>query len=137
MRPFDLEIVTPEHTIYSGKATKLFVPGVAGELEIRANHAPLLTAITAGPIWFENVDGDEEGLVMFGGMLEVQPDKTIILGDSALRSGELDEQRALAAKQQAEAIISSKDGDIDYAQAHSDLMVALAQLRILRRLRKG
>ena len=70
---FQLEIVTIESKIFSGLAKKLFVTGEQGELEILYNHAPLLTSITPGPVWFKTDTGKEKGLVVFGGMMEVQP----------------------------------------------------------------
>ena len=134
-KAFDLSIVTAESEIFTGKVVKLFVTGIQGELEIRRGHAPLLTSISPGPLFFENEDGAEEGMVLFGGMLEVQPHETIILGNAAMHSAELDEKAAQDAIAKAEASMAGSDGKVDYAKAHSDLMLALAQLRVIRKLR--
>ena len=136
MNTFELSIVTVETEIFSGVATKLFVTGIEGELEIRYGHAPLLTSLAPGPLWFEDVDGREEVLVVFGVMLEVQPKRTIILGDSAIQCEEMNEQAVKLAISQAEQSMSGGgDGKIDYTKAHSELMLALAQLRVIRKLR--
>lgn len=135
MSAFDLSVVTAEAEIFSGRVTKLFVTGIEGELEIRSGHAPLLTSLAPGPLLFEGEDGKEEGLVVFGGMLEVQPTKTIILGDAAMRSEEIDEQAANQAMSQAEESIAGVGGKVDYNKAHSELMLALAQLRVIRKLK--
>lgn len=135
MSTFDLSVVTAEAEIFSGKVTKLFVTGVEGELEIRRGHAPLLTSLAPGPLLFEDENGKEEGLVVFGGMLEVQPKQTIILGDAAMRSDELDEQAAKQAMSQAEESMAGVAGKVDYTKAHSELMLALAQLRVIRKLK--
>ena len=133
---FGLEIVTAEAEIFSGTATKLFVTGIDGELEIRYGHAPLLTAIAPGPLWFQDDSGKEEGLVLFGGMLEVQPKKTIILGDAAIESEQMSEDAAEQAMIKAQESLSGNNGKTDYAKAHAELMLALAQLRIIKKLRK-
>lgn len=135
---FQLEIVSAEGEIFSGEARKLFVTGTQGELEILTGHAPLLTALAPGPVWVVRGDKKEEAFVILGGMLEVQPKVTIILADAAMKASDIDEAAAVNAKKNAEDLFSKhKGGKIDYARAHNDLALALAQLRILRKLRKG
>ncbi len=134
MKSFQLEIVSPEEEIFSGRAQKLFVTGIMGELEILYGHAPLLTSLAPGPVWIVGDDGQEDGLVIFGGMLEVQPDTTIVLADTALRAKDIDEAAANAAKRTTEHAIASKEQGLDYAKAHIDLTFARAQLRIVRKI---
>ena len=71
-----------------------------------------------------------------GGILEVQPNHVTILADTAIRGHDLDEARALEAKQRAEEDLKDKASDIDYARAQSELSVAVAQLAALEKLRK-
>ncbi len=71
-----------------------------------------------------------------GGMLEVQPDVVTVLADTAIRGGDLDEARALEAKQSAEEAMRNRTSDIDYAQAQAELAEAIAQLRTIQQLRK-
>ncbi len=132
---FQLEIVTIESKIFSGLAKKLFVTGEQGELEILYNHAPLLTSITPGPVWFKTDTGKEKGLVVFGGMMEVQPKLTTILADTALRAEDLDEAAAEVAKQNIEKAIAQRDANFDYAKARTELAMAIAQLRLIRKIR--
>lgn len=133
---FQLEIVSAEGEIFSGAARKLFLTGVEGELEILLNHAPLLTSLAPGPVWVVREDYQEDAFVILGGMLEVQPQVTIILADAAMRASDIDEAAAVGAKKNAEDIIHH-GGKVDYQKAHNELALALAQLRILRKLRKG
>ena len=66
----------------------------------------------------------------------MQPRRTIILGDSAIQCAEMNEQAAKLAISQAEQSMSGGgDGKVDYTKAHSELMLALAQLRVIRKLR--
>ncbi len=135
---FQVEIASAEEEIFSGLAQKLFVTGSEGELEILHGHAPLLTALAPGPVWVVKEDNKEEAFVILGGMLEVQPEVTIILANAAMRARDIDEAAAMNAKKTAEDLLGKQHGGkIDYARAHSELALALAQLRILRKLRKG
>ena len=101
-------------------------------------HAPLLTSLAPGPVWVIREDNKEEAFVILGGMLEVQPGVTIILADAAMRASDIDEAAAMGAKKKAEDLIGNKSaGKIDYMKAHNELALALAQLRVIRKLRKG
>lgn len=138
MSTFQLEIVSVEGEIFSGKAQKLFVAGINGEMEILDGHAPLLTSLQPGPVWAVREDGTEEAFVIFGGFLEVQPHVTIVLADSAMRATDIDEQAALQAKKHAEDLIHKRGkGKLDYSAVHKELALALAQLRVIRKLRSG
>ena len=137
MNSFRLDIVSPEVELFSGRAQKLFVTGILGELEVLPGHAPLLTALSPGPVWIVKENGEEEGLVIFGGMLEVQPDITIVLADAAIRADDIDEAAAKGVKKYTEKAISNRENGLDYAKAHKDLTLAIAQLRIVRRVQSS
>lgn len=132
---FKLNIVTTETEIYSGESKKLIVTGVLGELEILYNHTPFLTSLAIGPIWFEDSFGNLNSFIMLGGILEVQPTVSTILGDSVIRADNLDEAAAIEAKANGERLFSKKESNIDYAKVKNELAVAIAQLRLIRKLK--
>jgi len=108
-----------------------------GEVGIYPRHAPLITKIKAGSVRLKLPDRDEEELIyVSGGMLEVQPLVVTILADTAVRGRDLDEVKALEAKQRAEEAIRDRSAAIDYAQAQAELAEAVAQLHAIQRLRK-
>lgn len=132
---FHVDIVSVEGAIFSGPCEKLFVTGVMGELEVLYNHAALLTMLQPGPIWLIKENGEEEALYISGGMLEVQSSCTTVLADTAIRAKDVDAVAASEAKKRAEEALSGHSGDFDYAQAHTQLMEAVAQLRSLKKIR--
>ena len=132
---FQLNIVTTETEIYSGLSKKLIVTGVLGELEVLYNHTPFLTSLAIGPIWFEDKDNNLNSFIMLGGILEVQPTVSTILGDSVIRADNLDEAAAIEAKNNSERIFSQKESNIDYAKVKNELAIAVAQLRLIRKLK--
>lgn len=95
----------------------------------------MITRIRPGAVRIQN-GADEELVFVAGGILEVQPNHVTILADTAIRGHDLDEARALEAKQRAEEDLKDKASDIDYARAQSELSVAVAQLAALEKLRK-
>lgn len=133
---FQLDIVSAETEIYSGLASKLLVTGVMGELEILYGHAPLLTMIAPGPIWVHKESGEEEGLVVLGGMLEVQPNITTVLADAVMKEKDMNESAAREAKANAENMVSHPGKGFDYSKAHAEIAAASAQLRVLKRMKQ-
>lgn len=132
---FELNIVTTEMEIYSGLSRKLIVTGILGELEVLYNHTPFLTSLAIGPIWFEDKAGKINSYIMLGGILEVQPTVSTILGDSVIRANNLDEAAAIEAKNNSERIFSQKESNIDYAKVKNELAIAVAQLRLIRKFK--
>lgn len=133
---FHLDIVSAEAEIFSGLVQKLFVTGIMGDMEVMHGHAPLLTALKASPIWVIKQNGQEEIFYISGGMLEVQPDITTVLADTAVRAKDVDETHALEAKRHAEAVLAGTSKEFDFATAQSQLVEAVAQLKALKKIRE-
>ena len=75
-----LEILTPDHEIYSGEVSLVQLPGVDGLFELLNNHAPMIAALTKGKIKVEN----EEGVRFYdinGGVVEVLKNKVLVLAE--------------------------------------------------------
>lgn len=133
-----VDVVSAEESIFSGLAEIVIVPGEMGEIGILPRHTPLLTRIKPGSVRIKRPDQEQEELIyVSGGMLEVQPDMVTVLSDTAIRGHDLDETRALEAKQAAEDAMKNRASDIDYAQAQAELAEAIAQLQAIKHLRKG
>ncbi|CAB0150885.1 ATP synthase epsilon chain [Pseudidiomarina piscicola] len=131
-----LDVVSAEDSLYSGAVETVQVTGSEGELGIYPGHAPLITKIKPGMVRVVKEGGDEEIIYVAGGVLEVQPHNVTVLADTAVRGEELDEQQALDAKKRAEAAIADSSSDLSYAEAAAELSRALAQLQIIRKIRK-
>ncbi len=75
-------------------------------------------------------------MLVSGGVLEVQPKELTVLADTAIRAVDLDEAAALKAKERAEEVLADRQESMDYAKAKAELAAAIAQLQMLRRLKK-
>lgn len=132
-----VDVVSAERSLFSGVVEFLVVPAAMGEVGIYPRHAPMITKIKAGSVRLKLPDRDEEELIyVSGGLLEVQPLVVTILADTAVRGKDLDEVKALEAKQRAEEAMRDRTAAIDYAQAQAELAEAVAQLHAIQRLRK-
>jgi F-type H+-transporting ATPase subunit epsilon len=133
-----VDVVSAEESIYSGDAEFVVLPGVMGELGVYPKHTPLITQIKPGEVRIK-VPGQAEEQIVFvqGGYLEIQPDVVTVLSDTAIRAKDLDEAKALQAKQAAEQAMQNKASKEDVARAEGELAGALAQLAAIRKLRRG
>jgi F-type H+-transporting ATPase subunit epsilon len=66
----------------------------------------------------------------------VQPDAVTVLSDTAIRGTDLDEAKALEAKQRAEDAMRNRTSAMELARAEAELAEAAAQLRAIRQLRE-
>ncbi len=131
-----LDVVSAEERIFSGLVESIQVTGSEGELGILPGHIPLLTGIKPGMVRIVKQFGEEHLIYVAGGVLEVQPHTVTVLADVAIRAEDLDEQAALAAQKKAEEAMQHAGADFNYAEAAAQLAEAIAQLRLIQRMRK-
>ena len=127
-----VDIVSAEREIFSGRAKVVIASGEEGDLGIFPGHSPLLSALKPGQIRLIAKDGSEEYYYVSGGFMEVQPYVVTILADTVLRATEIDEEQALQAKERAEKKIETKQYD-DYNAALIELTKAIAQINVARK----
>ena len=132
-----VNVVSAEESIFSGLAEFVALPGEAGDLGILPGHMPLMTRIRPGAVRIKLPNSDVEELIFVaGGLLEVQPGLVTVLADTAIRGKDLDEAKALEAKQKAEEAMKNASSDLDLAKAQSEFVMMAAQLAAIEKLRK-
>jgi len=136
--PLLLEIVTPEALAYSNTVDSVQVPGSDGELGILPHHAPLLATLGAGELRIRK-GGSEESFAVFGGFVQVRPDKVIVMAETADMASEIDLEKAREARREAErALEAAPHEGPDLAAARAQLQTALLRIRVAeRRHREG
>jgi F-type H+-transporting ATPase subunit epsilon len=136
--PIRCEVVSQDRMVWEGDADIVVVPGVAGEMGILPNHAPLLSTLKFGILKVRSKD-EEELFTIAGGVIEVQPDLITVLADSAENVAEIDVARAEDARKRAEEIL--KEGPPQDTDAYLKLEAALKRsnlrLEAVRRFRSG
>jgi len=132
-----VDVVSAEELIYSGIAEFIAVPAENGEVGILPRHTPMLTKIRPGAVRIKLAGGNDDEVVLFvsGGLLEVQSHAVTILADTAIRGTDIDEAKALDAKRRAEEALQNRASNIDFAMAQSELMEAIAKLRVVDKLK--
>ena len=79
----NLEILTPEHKVFTGEVSGIQLPGVEGSFEILENHAPMVAALGKGKMKIIKSKGRTELYRIEGGFVETMQNKTIVLLEGA------------------------------------------------------
>lgn len=77
----NVQIVTPDTTIFEGEANLVQLPGIDGSFEIMKNHAPLISILKKGKVKVLHADKSEEFFEIKGGVVEVHKNKILILAE--------------------------------------------------------
>lgn len=77
----NVEIITPETTLYQGAAQFVYLPGSDGGLGVLNNHAPLISSLKKGTVRVKDESGREHKFDVKGGTVEVFQNKVIILAE--------------------------------------------------------
>lgn len=129
-----LDIVSAEGEIFSGKVDRFFAQAANGEVGILPHHTQFITTLKPGEV--RVMSGDEVSyFYVSGGVLEIQPDVATVLADSALRAKDLDEASAQEAMARAQEAMDNAKTDLDVTRAQNALAEAAAQIAMLGRLR--
>ena len=130
-----LDIVTPDSTVYSEVVNHVVVPTANGKIDILQHHAPLIDRLEPADIKIVK-DGKVEYLAVGSGFVEVYAEKISILTDQAIDVSDDDESEIEeAVKRAEEALIEGKKSKIDEAQMQ--LLEAAAKFERARKLAKG
>jgi F-type H+-transporting ATPase subunit epsilon len=76
-----LEIITPEKTLFEGKVSLIQVPGSKGSFAILQYHAPIISTLEKGKIKIEESVGSPQYFDIVGGVIEVHRNHAIILAE--------------------------------------------------------
>ncbi|MDY0082814.1 MAG: F0F1 ATP synthase subunit epsilon [Ignavibacteriaceae bacterium] len=130
MSELNLEIITPSKSAFNGEIKAITVPGTKGRFQILKNHAPIISTIEIGMVKVDLKDGSSDYYAISGGTIEVLNNKVLVLADSIEKVPEIDEERALNAKQRAEERLAVKNSNINTARAKASIARANNRIQI-------
>ena len=73
-----LEVITPDKTLYEGKAISVKFPGTKGKFETLNNHAAIISSLEKGTLSVKTEEGIQD-FEINGGIVEVLNNKIIVL----------------------------------------------------------
>ena len=103
-KKFDVSLVTPDGAAYEGQIEMIVVPGQIGEIGVLARHAPLIATLKAGSTRIHPGEGVDVIVYATGpGFFQVLHDRAIALVDDAVEASQIDDARARAQLEAAQA----------------------------------
>jgi F-type H+-transporting ATPase subunit epsilon len=133
--PLHVQIVTQDGPLFDEPAADMvLLPGSEGEMGVLPHHAALLSTLNFGELRVRK-GGAEESFIVYGGVVEVRPDRVIVLADTAESSYEVDEAKAQEARERAEQVMREGLPADRMAPVIQELRRAQIQENVLRRVR--
>ena len=131
MDDYKLRIITPDRVFYEGTADMIEFNTTEGEIGVLPGHIPMTVIIKPGVLTITEKDEVKEA-ALHSGFVEILPDRMTILAEVVEWPGEIDLERAEAAKRRAEERIKSHTPETDMARAETALMRAVARIQVLK-----
>ena len=129
---FQLDIVTPEKTIFSDTVEDVYLPGSEGEMGVLDMHAALVSPLSPGELRYKK-DGKIEELAVGEGFVEVSDDKVSVLIDLAIGEDAIDEAKVEEAMKRAQEALAGENVDHDEMAA---LQAAIAKSEAMLKLKR-
>ena len=129
--PFQLDILTPERSFYSGPAEGVVVGTPDGEICVLARHTPLVTPVEIGALKL-NIGGAWKEAFISEGFMEVGASHTVIFTQACEWPENIDVQRAEATLQRAREHLRQQKSMREYKSNQIALARAMARLRVTR-----
>ena len=82
------DLVSPERSLASLKATAVVIPGAEGDMTAMPMHAPTITTLRPGLLKVESPEGNSE-YVVTGGFAEIGVEGLSVLAEKAIPTGEM------------------------------------------------
>jgi F-type H+-transporting ATPase subunit epsilon len=127
-----LEIVTPEATVYSGAVEMVTLPAVEGQMGVLPLHVRLVTQLVPGELIVRK-DGHDDFLAVGEGLVEVTNDRVSIVTNMAVAIDNIDEAAAEVARERAATRLREKLSSEEVASVNAAMARSLAQLHVKRR----
>lgn len=128
-----VDIVSPDKSLFSGEANMVTLPGQNGEIGIMGSHAPLLSTLGVGEVVVQQTDGDPVYIALAGGVVEVRPNKVTILADEADSAEDIDVQSVEQALARARQSLEENPPSEERAQLLAAIQRSNLRLRVAER----
>jgi F-type H+-transporting ATPase subunit epsilon len=133
--PIHVEIVTQERKVFEEReADMVIVPGSEGEMGVLPHHAPVLTTMGYGELVVRK-GNKEERFVIYGGVVDIRPDKVVALAYLAESSFALDEEKIEAARSRAAKMMAEGVPEAENRTAALELRRAELALKVKNKLK--
>ncbi|MBM4053694.1 MAG: ATP synthase F1 subunit epsilon [Planctomycetes bacterium] len=105
---FDLEIVTPQKTVYKGMVKSVTAMGTQGSFGILVDHAPFITELQTSILTIQDEKNATMHFALDKGFFEVVTNKVIVLTDMCVTKEEVNVAKMQEDKKSAEQALGKE-----------------------------
>ena len=130
--PIHVEVVSQERKLFEEPAADMvIIPGSEGVLGVLPHHTPLITTMNYGELIIRK-GAAEEYFAIYGGVVEVRPDKVVVLADAAdfadaINLREMEEARERIKKVMAEGVPPEDQEFVAHELKRAELAINLSR----------
>lgn len=126
---FQLTIVTPDRQFFDEEVDMVEFNTTEGEVGIYKGHIPLTVIIKPGILTITQGDKKRHA-ALHAGFVQILPDEVTILAEIIEWPGEINEERAKAARERAESRLRGGADEVDVARAEIALRKSIARINV-------
>lgn len=127
---YKLILMSMDKAIYEGEVQSMNVPGSLGYFEVLLNHAAIMTALQPGKLEITLPSGAQQVYAISGGILDMNQNIAVILGDAIERAEEIDLAKAQKAYQRAASHLEISDEVSNRYRASKALLRAKNRIEV-------
>lgn len=128
---FTLKIVTPDRVFYKGEVSMVEFNTTEGEIGVLKGHVPTTVIVSPGILTITEAEGTKEA-ALHAGFAEILQNEVVILAEIIEWPEEIDEERAVRAKERAEERLRTKTPETDILRAETALQRAMARIHVIK-----
>lgn len=122
-------LISPTGIITDTQCDQVILPTSTGQITILPKHSPLYTLIQHGEVVVKTGSTNQQFAVGHG-FAKITGSDVSVLVDFGINAEDIDEAQVQAAKDRAEQIAANYKDDIDLAQAQTEILRSILQLKI-------
>ena len=126
---FNVEVVTPTSSRTFDDVRHVRAPGLDGSFGVLARHIPAIIALKPGEVKIDS-GNSQQSLAISDGYCEIQRERILLLVETAELPEDIDVERAQAALERAQKLLSDRPDALDPDRAKASVSRAKNRLRI-------
>ena len=130
---FTFEVHTPYRLFFSEQVEAVVMTLLDGEIGIYAGHVPITSPVLTGVLKIKDKEGNWKEAFVAEGIVEAHDKKVILLVDSAEWPWEIDYDRALTSKKNAEDVLKTRNFKFEIVHTKARLKRAEARIKVYKR----
>jgi F-type H+-transporting ATPase subunit epsilon len=128
---FNFEVHTPYRLFFSDRVEVITLTLADGEIGVYANHSPFTAPVVTCVLRIKDDKGKWRSAFVANGILEVKEIKNVLMVDAAEWPEEIDKERALLSKYEAEETLKDSQLKFEVYKAKEKLWRANCRLKVL------